>query len=111
MWVKPTWSRRYKVLPSSADRSSAVEGSCKNCQFHDDVHSNTFGITKKEKYIAKSDFKMKLIAMVEALENTGYICDVTTISLFVFSLSTDIQVEWEGGGVFFKRKGKPDSPL
>ena len=41
------------------------------------MHSNTFGITKKENYIAKSDFKMKLIAMVEALENTGYICDVT----------------------------------
>ena len=32
---------------------------------------------KKEKYIPKSDFKMDFISMVEALENTGYIVDVT----------------------------------
>lgn len=45
--------------------------------FHDDHHSNTFGVLKKGKYVPKSDFKMDFVMMVEALENTGYIVDVT----------------------------------
>lgn len=32
---------------------------------------------KKGKFVPKSDFKMDFIMMVEALENTGYIVDVT----------------------------------
>ena len=32
---------------------------------------------KKDKYIPKSDFNIRLITMVKALENTGYIVEVT----------------------------------
>ena len=49
---------------------------CFQAQVFDDT-TNTFGIMKKEKYVTKSDFKMEFITTVEALENTGYIIDVT----------------------------------
>lgn len=31
---------------------------------------------KKDRYVPKSDFSIKLITMVEAQENTGYIAEV-----------------------------------
>lgn len=46
-----------------------------------------FGVKKKDKYVPKSDFQMKLIAMVEALDNTGYIVEVTR--------DVDNQQRWE----------------
>ena len=44
--------------------------------FHDDELTNTFGIMKKDRYVPKSDFSIKLITMVEAQENTGYVAEV-----------------------------------
>ena len=44
--------------------------------FHDDEDTNTFGIIKKGNFIAKSDFIMEFVLMVEAEENTGYMVDV-----------------------------------
>ena len=55
--------------------------------FHDDGDSNAFGIMKKGKFIPKSDFKMDFVMTVEALENTGYIVNVTR--------HVDNQTRWE----------------
>lgn len=42
---------------------------------------------KKGKFVPKSDFKMEFIMMVEALENTGYIVNVTR--------DVDNQTRWD----------------
>jgi hypothetical protein len=62
---------------STQSSDNAAANSTVEAQFFDDDNTNTFGIMKKEKYVPKSDFKMEFITMVEALENTGYIVDVT----------------------------------